>query len=277
MKMAKISSEINRAAVIWGIEADVKKIQSIVAKELTQKEASFCDNNYALVIEHKGQTLRKFPIKTAAEVFDGCDYFIRNEEKYPFSWRRQICSNIMKRAAELKIEPSQIPDKIGEWVDSRFPDLQFFAEEIERRKLLLTGEMKEAADALVKVAEAGQAMGADEFNPKTMDSLIELLLDFDKMAGLTVHYGHRLLNPVSSLLRHNPEKIAALVDVVELNGYTVPVKDLLALPTAKYAELFGDDFAKSLVKGDTLDAEKVRAVLPTLPAPDVQALLSAMA
>lgn len=270
-----VDDGIKFAAQTHGITEDVLDILKKVGFAMEAKVASDNDDNYALVVEWQGKKLRRYPVKSAEDVREGFEYFIRNEDKYPLEWKRQICNNLIKKGNEFKVD--SCPTRVACWAhDNKFPDLEFFCEEVERRKLLLDDNYKEAADAILCVAKTGLEMRPEEFTPDTIDQLLFLLSDLDKMASLEVHYGKRLLNPVASLYNLDIAKVAEIVDVIPMLNLHVPVADFMNLSVEKYAEILGQDFADSLMHEKKLSEDKVRAIIPTLPDPDKRALLQVM-
>lgn len=96
------------------------------------------------------------------------------------------------------------------------------------------------------------------------DALLKLagaLAELDKAAGFDASPSARFYDPLSTVF--NTEKRAE--QTIELAGRNVSLSKLAALPETMYADCFGDDVLPEIKTGAALDAEKIAAVIPTMP------------
>ncbi len=99
--------------------------------------------------------------------------------------------------------------------------------------------------------------------------LARLIGKLDSQAGLDVHYGNKLPDPIQTVF--NTEKIAA--DQVDVNGILFDKNLLASIPLDFWQDALGADVVQEVAPGGTIDPELLSVVLPTLPQ-DLQAALA---
>jgi len=91
--------------------------------------------------------------------------------------------------------------------------------------------------------------------------LAALLHDLDKQAGITKHYGRKILDPIQTVW--NTDKIAA--QMINIAGKTFDKNMLASLPSTFWSDAIGDDFAAEVAPGGHVDPTALEQVIATLP------------
>lgn len=91
--------------------------------------------------------------------------------------------------------------------------------------------------------------------------LAALLHDLDEQAGITKHYGRKLLDPIQTVW--NTDKIAA--QCINIAGKTFDKNMLSSLPTSFWSDAIGPDFAAEIAPGGQVDPTALEQIIATLP------------
>jgi len=91
--------------------------------------------------------------------------------------------------------------------------------------------------------------------------LAALLHDLDQQAGITKHYGRKLLDPIQTVW--NTDKIAA--QCINIAGKTFDKNMLSSLPASFWSDAIGDDFAAEIAPGGQVDPTALEQIIATLP------------
>jgi hypothetical protein len=91
--------------------------------------------------------------------------------------------------------------------------------------------------------------------------LAALLHDLDQQAGITRHYGRKLLDPIQTVW--NTDKIAA--QCLNIAGKTFDKNMLSSLPVSFWKDAIGDDFAAEIAPGGQVDPTALEQIIATLP------------
>lgn len=171
---------------------------------------------------------------------------------------------LVEKAAQygVKVRP-EAHKAAGFTVTDRQPLLDW----IEARKEAAPAAHKAHFD---KLASAVKRLPLELRERDTQIKLAEALVELDKRAGLSKHYGRKLLDPMDTVF--NTTKLAE--DGVTLAGTFVPTARLVAQPSTFYADILGPDIVREVVDpaSGELDPAALSAILPTLPI-DIQRTL----
>ncbi len=83
----------------------------------------------------------------------------------------------------------------------------------------------------------------------------------DKLSGLDIHYGRKLLNPLETIFNTK----TAMEQVVDLAGSQVPLAKLLEVDPKVFGDILGSDIVVEIAPGGQLDPEALVEILDTLP------------
>lgn len=178
----QVYESIVKAAFVYKLEDALK---TLFMDLVPQKKASI----YALDTEFSGKPLKKYIIDTSEHIKQAQQYFEQNYSKYPFNWRTQIASNIIKRANELKSEVfSPAVLTYGEVCPV---DREKAAFNVAARSLLIKDPTM--GHVLCKVA---QSLLTEEVDPKL---LLSVITNVDTMEKLASHYDKQFKDPWQSI------------------------------------------------------------------------------
>lgn len=273
---ALVLETIKRAAKIYGISEDVDAVLGELAGQ-AEKQAADESSNYGWIMRDAttGQVLaRKYPMFDARGVKKASAYFDEYRARYPIGIRRSIARNIIRKAAEYGIANDELDAGVLKEAGYGIPRKDRLMEEIYERAHLTKDA--EQAIALANINELVVGMPDSEI-AENLDKLAEVIDAFDNAAGLTCHYGKKILMPSDFLFDVSiKEASTAVEDAVELKRHVFSISKLAELPLSVYGDVLGDEFAKSVVKSGsedpTVDPEKLADNLYSLPVPDKAAL-----
>jgi hypothetical protein len=261
-----VEQRIRAAAKIHGITADVEPLFATVKAAASPEDD---DANYGIVIrDQAGNVVRKlYPMLDGDSVKMAMERFARERGLYPLGPRRQIASQITKRAEICGIP---VPAVIFREAGRGFPVKQIMMTELLERAQLVKDA--EAAQLLANVNEVVAAANAQELLA-VLDKIAEVVDSVDRLSGFHRLYGRKLLPPADFIYAMTEKEAAAMVaDSVPLNRHTFSIRKLAELDPEVFAVL-GDDFPRELATADgKTNAEKLAAILPTLPLPDKELL-----
>lgn len=247
--VAKVASAIKLAAQTFGIEKEIEEYSQRAFEKLA---SDYSDQSITFKIDTDEFDL--FTIKTAADVQRESENFAGNINKYPFEWRRNVAEQFVKVAEIFDLD--ELPDLVLKYAGQYYPDITNVKSEIARRATKLSGENKERYTKLAE--DISNASSVEEFF-----KLAECFHYTEKNAGLYDKPGYRKLlgDPVDKLFTLHAEKVASIVDVVEMGGEKFASADLAQVPADVYHQAFGFDL-------DPKSAE-AKEILPTMPKSDV--------
>jgi hypothetical protein len=268
-----IAARIKEAASIFGISADVEKIANAIKESLVEKTATDSDNNYGWVIKDAktGEVLaRKYPMFDAQGVKKASEYFAEYRSRYPIEVRREIAGNIVKAAHQYGVPASELRLDVKVEAGQGIPVKSILMDELyERANLCKDAEVAIAlANINTLVATASEAELSDG-----LQELATVIDGFDKVAGLTEHYGKTISMPADIIYSVPMDKAVKFAsDAVELHQHVFSAEKLAELPVSVFTDVLGDDFGNAIAKGVKIDAVKLADNLHSLPKPDKVAL-----
>jgi hypothetical protein len=253
--VSQIENKIKEAAEVFGVSEDLEKYSQNFEKAAAE---SYVPRHLG-EFEIDGIGVNFYPVKTAQDLQDSAEHFVKNIGAYPFDWRTKMAKEIVKTANDLNVD--DIPDLVLKYAGFYYPDFENLSTEIWRRSTKLQKEAN--VDVYNKLKE-------DIKNITSVDEVMKLaetLFHIENMEGLyhNVKVAAILGDPVDKIFTKSIEKTAADLNFIEAHGDKYAVEDLQKISKDKYNEAFGFEL-------DPSDFEKFADVFPTMPRSDIKLL-----
>jgi len=265
-KRAHVKETIQRAARIHGNSADVDAVLSKQATPSVPPEQD--DNNFCWLIKDASGKIvvKKYPVFDAYGVKTAMEYFDRYRGRYPLEVRREIATNLLKKAQEHGVEPSAPVLKTAGYGAPHRPTLT--EELLERAKLTKDAE---AAVVFANLNEVLAHCSAEEL-AQNIEKVADNIDQLDRLNGLEKHYNTKILFPSEVVYAMSMKQASSYVDdALTLHKRTFSIEKLAGLSPDIFGVL-GDDLVTDLSTDGALCAEKMAMILPTLPRPDKKLL-----
>lgn len=265
---------IMKAAHAFDITTDVQQLTDAVKASMT-KTAEPSDNDYGWLVKNAENVVvaRRYPMFDADGVMKAAVYFDENRRHYPHAVRREISSNIMRKAAQYGVAETALPDSVAREAGEGLPRSSIIMRELIHRARM--SKDAEAGIALLNLNEVLNVATPQELS-QNLDKLAELIEDFDHVEGVAGAYGTKVTFP-ADILHSVREKVAeaAVSDGIMLAAKLFS-KTALAQLDAKEAfePILGSDFTTPLLDKDgKLVKDALSKALENLPAADQFALV----
>ena len=288
-----VQDRINKSASYWGIKGIVDGFKNAWEKIAHSNNMGLRDDDYALVVEHEGNKIRRMPMPNALSVKVAGEYLFANRYQYPYAWRKQAARRILAKAVEYDEKAAKGEKIAGAEVGAtRFePETLNYlerasgfgivppiraAEKIAQRVLMLNEKHQ---DVRVKLAEmAVELKTSPILDCETLQKLAEAIDNVDRTTGLAMHYHEGVELPEEMFFDVLEKEAAAIVDghVTLTTGTIYPIEAFAELPLGKIAEVMGKDFIDEVSDGNQIDPIKFASIAKTLPRPDATLLESAI-
>ncbi len=259
---ADVGYNLRKAAAAFGIVDDVERV---MAHHEEVKAAS--DDDYGWV---RGG-VRKYPMFDGHGVKLASEYFEENKFKYPFTMRREIAGNILRKAAEYGVS---VPDGIRKTAGHGLarPDDVI-------NELVIRAELCRDADtslALAKMAEHVAERGAAALDGTT-DKIAELVEDTDVIENWRGRYGKDMTAPEDFLFSMDVKQAEAVLDdVVAVGGDALSLAKLAGLPPDTFDDVLGEGFAASVSENGRIVPRRLGEALAKKTAEDLNELSAAL-
>ena len=250
--VTEVESRIDKSAELFEIEENIKAYNN----DLTVKTAADYTEKCVSSIQSGQGTYELFPYKTAADIEKQAQFFANDIKNYPFQWRCQIASDFVKAAIENSAE--ELPELVCKYAGYYFPDTRNIATELTRRMNKISNEKaKQEYKTLIEKASS----------VSSRESALELCgeaYNTEKRAGC---YENNALSStlgdiVDKTFTLSFEKVAELLNVVNMDGEPYSVNDLKKVSKDIYKQAFGCDI-------DPASDSDLYDILPTMPKSDV--------
>ena len=234
--------EIKYAAELFGIEQDVSKIRAAYGQ---QKQASD-DNLWAW---NTGAE-KKYPLHNAELTKTASTYFLQNRDSYPYAMRKEIATQIFKRAAALSID---IDDQVRKEAGIGYPDRTAIVDLLQRRSERVSALNPAAAEVLKQAADVVATADLTELIPCTT-KIAELVDAYDHAQGF--HYNKRKDNtnlvdrPCDAFFGVSEKQAEdGAFRFVALHSLVFDCEKIAQhFPLEEFETLFDDDFVTNRVK-----------------------------
>lgn len=151
-------------------------------------------------------------------------------------------------------------------------DTRALVDWIEARCEAAAPEHKAGYQKLAAVVHAHPSQLVDR---NVQIKVAETLQELDEMAGLTRHYGRKLLDPMATVFNTDKRANWTLGNGVTLAGRFMPMERLAAYDANFYSDILGPDIVREASDAaGQMDPTKLATILETLPV-DMQRVLSA--
>lgn len=246
----KIASALDKAATIFGIQ---KEVEQYALDWLCEKVAQETEDS-SIVLKVANNEFNLFTIKTADDCVNKANAFAKEINKYPYQWRRDIATQFVKVAEKYSLE--ELPDLVLKYAGHYYPDITAVKTELERRLTKLSEENKDRYKQLI--TDLKNFSSKEDFF-----KLADICYYTEKNAGLydKPYYRKVLGDPVDKIFSLHLDKVAELLDVINMGGEKFAAEDLKGIPADIYEKSFGFE----------LDPKSAEAfdILPTMPKSDV--------
>lgn len=300
-KSAKGIPEPTRTAVGNKLKKACSAFGITWPKEKAKEVVKLAESDYALVDEHNGRKILRYPINTKENVEASIYKFSSEYALYPPDWRKKAAERLLEKAGEygIKFGPK---DSVSKYA-CRTKSLETIKTAMKLRSRYTTSDefSQLYRDIIEKSAQE---------DPETLVSAIDIL---DRSSGLARYWDHGISDPYLSVYKQAeeekvPEKDVLVEDVVlesgedkeeegskeepenedgddvdveesegksaETSGRTITLADrpisidqLAGMPLEWYSDILGDDVAKEIADGNEIDEEKLKIILASLPRP----------
>ena len=255
-----VRGRIYKAAYGWKIDGDILKMAQSL--ESMQKKAS--DDDYGLIVQINGHTVKKLAMRTPDELLKSASYFAENFRNYPLEWRRDIATKILeKNAAWTAIDEYRLPSAVLVYGRHNVCDSVKLAHAIASR-VSLAAEID--LDVATDYQQVAKSCGGNMCAPEVLEKVAHVLGTLDRASGLDRYYDEYIPDPDTSVY-NLPVKVAEdAVSVIRLGNDTFNTAELADLPMHLYEGALGKGAADALAGPDgSVDSSQLRQVLPTLP------------
>lgn len=238
-----------------------------------EKKAERSDTDFALLMEHNNKTRRYYPVFNKESAEQSIQKFGKEYTLYPPDVRILAAQNLEKKAREYGIQ-----------LDENSPVLKYTeqnvclktaSDAINVRSAMTKGEYPSLYNSLLKkVAAAEESPGV----------LVEAIDAVDRVTGLARYWDTRIPDPYLSVFKKADEQkevkhqgiTVKRIDIPSCNEKTaqdtitladrnISVDRLASMPLDWYEEILGDDIAKEIADGDSIDIESMKIILKSLP------------
>jgi hypothetical protein len=188
----------------------------------------------------------KYPIDSYMQVKQASDFFTTYGKRLEPVERHEFCSNLVKRAGDLRI---QLPEVIRKYGSEKYASVHEIELALDTRRALLQMD-QEACELLDKVAEAIPVMPPSDF--------CTVLGNFDQAYDLDHYYDSDVMDPYYStygFIKNAEDEKATFADTIGNMHVTAADLDKLKNNKAWLTKTFGEDFCEEYCK-DPVDIYK---------------------
>jgi hypothetical protein len=196
-------------------------------------------------------SLGKYPLDSFQHVKRASAYFEENVRSMSPAMRHEFALNLVKRAGELDVGVSKLARKYGS--EEFAPDFELKAA-FDARRLELEGN-EDALDLLEGVERITRQKMWKEANvlvPLPALSVVSILAEFDKVAGLNHYYDRGIPDPYYSILGFEKSAADEKEEWSEVIGNDMVTKEdldrLVRVGAFSVKTTFGEDFQKEFLK-----------------------------
>jgi hypothetical protein len=263
---SRIETNLFKHAEIWGIEEDINLIKQAFAPVDTPVE-------YALSFDHRGTRIDRCPCHTPELAKKSCDWLQDHRNHFPINAQIKAAHILINKAGGYDSVPDASRDYLGALSEAdtfaTAPNITIAGAIKERLVSVKKSQWGDLGNELLKVAnDLTENPYSLVKGAKTIQDALEA---FDVQFNLQQKWGESLTHPVDACFTVTRQKAAkataGLVKLMNGNYFDLNKAALSDLETG--LKQAGDDFlAYAKPDGLNLDIDKVKEILPTIPAPD---------
>lgn len=242
--------------------------------EELHKEAALNDDDYAYVWESEnGQLERRCPLRNNLEVKTAAEWFQEYRDHWLFSDRQKIATRILKKADALGVRFEPLTELFLQRQSGRgVPQPKEVVAMIHNRARLI--DHPDFKQQVLKLAEVVETTPQFALGPDNLEKLAATIDTIDRYTGIVRKYSSAVPRPEDVLFRVTyKEAQAAVDDSCTLTTGSIYNKQAFgALKLNDVGDLFGDDFAREVSSGVSVDPEKMAELAHTLPMGEAEML-----
>jgi hypothetical protein len=277
-----VQVRIDAGAKYWSILGATHHVKKAWHDAHNPVAPDLADDDYALVTEYEGQTIRRFPMPTPASTKEAAHYLYQNRAKYPLDWRRTAARKILTKVAEHNAEVDPIVHEYlckAAGFGSNSPERVYRA--MARRVYAATDKYRDLQVKLAEVANSVRALKSPP-SPKFMSKIAMMIDQFDRTTGLHRLYDEGSMDLPEEICFELTEKVATAVKndhIVLTTGTALPISYFTEMPLDKLAGIMGTEFSQAVASEDGIGVDPIKfaQIVPTLPLDDARLLEQAMA
>jgi hypothetical protein len=235
------------------------------------------DDDFAVVIKNaSGVSERHCPMRHALEVVKAAEYLMKWRDEFPFGVRQDIADRVLNKAAAMgvRFQDEDMEEYLEKQAGHGLCSAKDLATCIVDRVYAARkgpGDLSPQQIEMLKLARVCLQKPSQVRNPANLIKIASLIDQYDRENGLHRDYGPNLPRVEDAVFGLTREKMASVAreHYVTTTGNIYKMADLERIPLREVEAGMGSDFANA-VSGDgvRVDAEKLAAIVPTLPRGD---------
>jgi len=248
-----VADKIEKAAKIFGVEDHLKDYER---ESLVKSAKDYSEDHVCTVTASENESFDLFPVKTKQDLEKAANTFANNINNFPYSWRQEISKQFIKKADEFQLE--ELPTLICKYAGLFYPDVTALKQKLWHRSTKIASEEnKKRYEQLISYVD-------NVDSKEDVFKLAEIAYYIEKAEGVydNPKVAQVIGDPVDSFFDIPIDKVAEILNVVEMAGEKYPVTELKKVSSDIYKEAFGIDI-------DPSNENQLREVLPTMPLSDV--------
>ncbi len=209
--------------------------------ELEQTIGTAESKEGAYALDRDGQ--RMYPLHDRDSLQKAAEHFMRHRGRYPYEWRREIATNLLKKADQLGCE---VPD--ADYMKKAAGRGMGEKSEIAAHLMFRSRKIPGVKDDLEKLARTVHQ--SEEIGPKEASAAARVMAQVDESTDLYRGYGDALPFPEEVAFSHTEDEIQKTASsMVKLaNEAVVTREQLQRAPVSKVAAAIGGEFEQKLME-----------------------------
>lgn len=258
-----------KAANYFGIVPFVRQLLTGVRQQFQDDPSRLPDHDFGVVTVENGQKVRRYPLRNALEVKNAAAYLVENRDHFLRAQRRIFADRILEKAAQYGADiTEQLPVLQRLAGNGICTDQEAIKLVRERLRMVPVRANDPVYQEMVKLATLMENNGQRYNHWPLLDSLADVIDNFDHLYGLKSQYKQGLARPEDVLFRTTSADVEELATQLVENPYTgsfYRATDLSNLPPQRLRDVFGDKFVRQVIQGDQIDLPKLQRLLKKLP------------
>ena len=261
-----VENNLNKHASIWGILDEVETVKQAFAIVDVPAE-------YALSFNFRGTDINRCPCHTPELAKKSCLWLYDHRNKFPIAEQTKAAHTLIAKAGGYSSIPNGAQDYFGALSEAdtfaTAPNIHIASAIKERLVSVKKSNWGNLGNALLEVANN---LTDNPYHLVKGASTIQAALEaFDTQFDLQKKWGSTITHPVDACYSITRAKAAAAIagTVKLMNGNYFDLNTVALSDVEIGLKQAGDDFlAYAKPDGLNLDIDKVKEILPTIPAPD---------
>jgi hypothetical protein len=275
---SRVEAALQKAAAHFGITADIDRLRGEIKKAAEYSEELLSDDDFALVIEYDNNTVeRKWPMRNPLETKHAAEYLCKYRDQMPYTDRQKFAEKVLNKAAAFGTTLGDCQETVVKVAGHGMCSASEAAAMIRSRGYLLRNraEHVKTAEGLFEFAKTIEEHPSQLQYFDKMAEVAGIIDQVDREAGLVSRYGSDGFGfPEDTLFGLTEAKVAEATSelVTTTTGNFYKLADLENVPLEVYTRALGELGYELSDSGILPSAEKLAAIIPTLPLPDAERL-----